>query len=122
MAHNYDVGTRAWQPDPTEGWVASEVESKNIQGEKVKLVFQLANGEVSRRPKFGFYVNKAQLMSDQTRKIETTLAALQDDSNSSLPPLMNPAILEASDDLTNLSHLNEPAGTSPVVKPCSKSR
>ncbi len=40
----------------------------------------------------------------------TTLAALQGDSNSSLPPLMNPAILEASDDLTNLSHLNEPAG------------
>lgn len=24
---------------------------------------------------------------------------------------MNPAMLEASDDLTNLSHLNEPAGT-----------
>ena len=47
MAHNYDVGTRAWQPDPTEGWVASEVESKKIQGDKVVLVFQLANGEVS---------------------------------------------------------------------------
>ena len=47
MAHNYDVGTRAWQPDPTEGWVASEVESKNIEGDEVKLVFQLANGEVS---------------------------------------------------------------------------
>lgn len=42
--------------------------------------------------------------------METTLAALQDDNNISLPPLMNPAILEASDDLTNLSHLNEPAG------------
>ena len=27
-----------------------------------------------------------------------------------LPPLMNPSMLEASDDLTNLSHLNEPAG------------
>lgn len=24
---------------------------------------------------------------------------------------MNPTMLEASDDLTNLSHLNEPAGT-----------
>lgn len=47
MAHNYDVGTRAWQPDPTEGWVASEVESKKIQGDKVTLVFQLANGEVN---------------------------------------------------------------------------
>ena len=29
--------------------------------------------------------------------------------SSTLPPLMNPAMLEASDDLTNLSHLNEPA-------------
>lgn len=47
MAHNYDVGTRAWQPDPTEGWVASEVESKIVQGDKVKLLFRLANGEVS---------------------------------------------------------------------------
>ena len=28
---------------------------------------------------------------------------------------MNPAMLEASDDLTNLSHLNEPAGT--VARP-----
>ena len=48
----------------------------------------------------------------QSRRTETTVVALQDDSNVSLPPLMNPAILEASDDLTNLSHLNEPAGTS----------
>lgn len=46
MAHNYDVGTRAWQPDPTDGWVASEVESKKVEGQQVKLVFQLANGEV----------------------------------------------------------------------------
>lgn len=50
MAHNYDVGTRAWQPDPIEGWVASEVDSKNIEGDKVKLVFQLANGEVNFPP------------------------------------------------------------------------
>ena len=50
------------------------------------------------------------LSRSQSRKIETTLAALQHDNNVALPPLMNPAILEASDDLTNLSHLNEPAG------------
>ena len=37
---------RVWQEDPTEGWVASEVESKTIQGDKVKLVIQLSNGEV----------------------------------------------------------------------------
>ncbi|KAK5006461.1 hypothetical protein LTR28_006468 [Elasticomyces elasticus] len=90
MAHTYDVGTRAWQPDPVEGWIASEVEQKLVDGENVKLVFRLAN--------------------EETRTVTTKLSALQDDGNSSLPPLMNPTILEASDDLTNLSHLNEPAG------------
>lgn len=48
MAHIYDIGTRAWQPDTTEGWVASEVTDKQIDGEKVKLVFQLESGEVRR--------------------------------------------------------------------------
>jgi len=47
MAHIYEVGTRAWQPDPTEGWVASEVKEKLVDGEKVQLVFELENGEVS---------------------------------------------------------------------------
>lgn len=46
MANNYDVGTRAWQPDPTEGWIASEVERKTVEGDKVKLLFRLANDEV----------------------------------------------------------------------------
>ena len=46
MAHIYDIGTRAWQPDTTEGWVASEVTGKQIEGDKVKLVYQLENGEV----------------------------------------------------------------------------
>lgn len=46
MAHIYDLGTRAWQPDTTEGWVASEVTDKQIAGDKVKLVFTLENGEV----------------------------------------------------------------------------
>ena len=50
------------------------------------------------------------LIIKQEKTIETTVAALHDDNNAALPPLMNPAILEASDDLTNLSHLNEPAG------------
>ncbi|KAI6788281.1 myosin-2, partial [Hortaea werneckii] len=92
MAHMYDVGTKAWQPDQTEGWVPSEVTEKNIDGDKVTLVFALENGE--------------------TKSIETTLTAMQAEDNantSTLPPLMNPAMLEASDDLTNLSHLNEPA-------------
>ena len=50
MAHIYDIGTRAWQPDVTEGWVASEVKDKQINGDKVKLLFQLENGEVCTCP------------------------------------------------------------------------
>jgi len=46
MSESYDVGTRAWQPDATEGWVASEVVKKTVEGSKVKLVFDLENGEV----------------------------------------------------------------------------
>lgn len=46
MAHNFEVGTRAWQPNPTEGWVASEVTDKLVDGDKVQLVFLLENGEV----------------------------------------------------------------------------
>ena len=49
MAHIYDIGTRAWQPDTTEGWVASEVTDKQINGDKVTLVFQLDNREVRSR-------------------------------------------------------------------------
>ncbi|KAH8725202.1 P-loop containing nucleoside triphosphate hydrolase protein [Phaeosphaeriaceae sp. PMI808] len=89
MAHIYENGTRAWQPDVTDGWVASEVVEKKIEGDKVKLVFQLENGE--------------------KKTVETTLSAIQTGKDPNLPPLMNPAMLEASDDLTNLSHLNEPA-------------
>jgi len=46
MAQVYDIGTKAWQPDQEEGWVASELEDKQVNGDKVTLVFRLANGEV----------------------------------------------------------------------------
>lgn len=112
MAHNYDAGTRAWHSDPTEGWVASEVRSKTVHGDKVTLLFELSNGEVKNplpHNRLGRF-NGLTMLLQQTRVVETTTAALADDATSDLPPLMNPAILEASDDLTNLSYLNEPAG------------
>ncbi|KAH8887476.1 hypothetical protein GQ53DRAFT_827262 [Thozetella sp. PMI_491] len=89
MSESYDVGTRAWQPDATEGWVASEVVKKSVNGAKVSLTFKLENGE--------------------EKVVEVSVEGLQSGNEPSLPPLMNPTMLEASDDLTNLSHLNEPA-------------
>ena len=52
----------------------------------------------------GHYVKKTDATAHET------LLAIQTGNDPNLPPLMNPAMLEASDDLTNLSHLNEPAG------------
>lgn len=49
-------------------------------------------------------------MFPQSTTIETTQTELQEETSPNLPPLMNPTMLEASEDLTNLSHLNEPAG------------
>ncbi|KAI1007044.1 Myosin-2 [Podosphaera aphanis] len=89
MADIYEIGTKAWQSDAKEGWVASELTSRRVDGNKVFLNFTLENGE--------------------TKTIETTTSILAEANHPSLPPLMNPAMLEASDDLTNLSHLNEPA-------------
>lgn len=49
---------------------------------------------------------------EQEKTIEVSEEALLKGNDPALPPLMNPSMLEASDDLTNLSHLNEPAGLS----------
>lgn len=46
MAHIYDVGTRAWQPESTQGWVPSQVVEKLVDGDNVKLTFMLDTGEV----------------------------------------------------------------------------
>ena len=76
MAHIYDIGTRAWQPDTTEGWVASEVTDKQIAGDKVKLVFTLENGEVCPLERTWCYCETWQLTmihcADQIRRDDDT--------------------------------------------------
>lgn len=39
MSHEYAVGSRCWQPDAADGWVASTVKHKTVDGDKVTLVF-----------------------------------------------------------------------------------
>lgn len=41
---------------------------------------------------------------------EGTLTNIEKTNGSTLPPLRNPPKMEYTDDLTNLSYLNEPAG------------
>lgn len=84
------MGTRAWFPNPVDGFIPGELEQRKDLGDgKVALVFKLADESIS--------------------TVQTTRDALLDGRDASLPPLMNPAMFESAEDLTNLSHLNEPA-------------
>lgn len=56
-------------------------------------------------------------VSRQATTVTTTAALIAQSSTLStpsdlLPPLRNPPLLEATEDLTNLSYLNEPSGQS----------
>jgi myosin-5 len=46
MVNSYEIGTGVWQPDPTEGWISSEVKERTVNGDKVTIIFLLENGEV----------------------------------------------------------------------------
>lgn len=45
MAHTYNIGTGAWVQDPQEGWVASKVISKSVDGTTAALVFEITSGD-----------------------------------------------------------------------------
>lgn len=88
MVSSYDVGTRCWYPDEKLGWIGTTVKSISLADNKhqIELVSELDDSQV-------FTVETDNLNED----------------NDKLPPLRNPPILEASEDLTSLSYLNEPA-------------
>jgi myosin-5 len=93
----YVPGTKAWFTDKDEGWVSATL---------VKPVSTSAKGEVI----LSFTMDE----SGAPRQVTTTLDRIASQKSSlgeeALPPLRNPPLLEATDDLTNLSYLNEPAG------------
>ncbi|KAK9367129.1 P-loop containing nucleoside triphosphate hydrolase protein [Lipomyces kononenkoae] len=89
MVSHFEVGTKCWQPDEHEGWVQAEVTSKTVDGGNVTLELTLENGT--------------------TNNVTIPETDFEEENSPSLPPLCNPPILEANEDLTNLSYLNEPA-------------
>ncbi|KAG0164781.1 Myosin type-2 heavy chain 1 [Apophysomyces sp. BC1034] len=86
----YTKGTKAWFADEEEAWVSATCVSRTITNNKARLVFQSENDEKE-------YV------------FEASLPDIEKSGGSTLPPLRNPPNMEQTDDLTNLSYLNEPA-------------
>ncbi|KAF7730180.1 Myosin type-2 heavy chain 1 [Apophysomyces ossiformis] len=87
----YTKGTQAWFTDEKEGWVSASVLSKTVDATSVKIVFQ-SDEEPGKEHVF-----------------ETSMAELEKTKGANLPPLRNPPKMENTDDLTNLSYLNEPS-------------
>ncbi|KAI8330711.1 P-loop containing nucleoside triphosphate hydrolase protein [Chlamydoabsidia padenii] len=87
----YTKGTKAWFEDENDAWVSAQVISKEVTDTDVKIVFQ--NDE----------------QPEREHVFESKLRLLEKNNGATLPPLRNPPKLENIDDLTNLSHLNEPS-------------
>ncbi|KAK4053467.1 Myosin type-2 heavy chain 1 [Microbotryomycetes sp. JL201] len=92
---SYAVGARTWHTHKDLGWISGQVTGKHVDDALGKVVLDFVDDE------------------QQPHKVETTIDALKQVTAAApsdiLPPLRNPPVLEASEDLTNLSYLNEPA-------------
>ncbi|KAI7868147.1 P-loop containing nucleoside triphosphate hydrolase protein [Spinellus fusiger] len=86
----YTKGTKAWFADEKEAWISATCTSNQTTGDKIRLCFEGDNDQKE-------YV------------FEATLKEIEATGGSKLPPLRNPPRMEYTDDLTNLSYLNEPA-------------
>lgn len=81
------INSRCWIPSETEGWIGAEVSKHTETDGKHQLELTIDSNK-------------------ETVEIEVENL---DQTNEKLPLLRNPPILEATEDLTSLSHLNEPA-------------
>ncbi|KAG0364687.1 Myosin type-2 heavy chain 1 [Gamsiella multidivaricata] len=83
-------GTKCWFTDDKEGWIGASLTTKDLAADgKVTLTF---------------------VDDDEKEHVfSSTLAKIKESNDTILPPLRNPPLLEGTEDLTNLSYLNEPA-------------
>lgn len=117
----YTKGTKAWFEDKLEAWISATCISNTNDGNKVTIVFEGDNDQKvykgqTRSLRVWVCVVYGQVKKADTRScikeyvFESTIQEIEKNGGSKLPPLRNPPKMEYTDDLTNLSHLNEPAG------------
>lgn len=86
--HYTNPFSRCWYPDEQLGWIGVAVKANTQQDTKHILEFVSETDD-------------SQVFTVETEDLS--------EDNEKLPPLRNPPILEAAEDLTSLSYLNEPA-------------
>ncbi|KAK3824514.1 MAG: P-loop containing nucleoside triphosphate hydrolase protein [Linnemannia gamsii] len=86
----YVKGTKCWFTDVQEGWISASLSTTDVAADgKVTMTFVDDNGK--------------------DHVFSSTLTKIEEANGANLPPMRNPPLLEGTEDLTNLSYLNEPA-------------
>ncbi|KAI8881146.1 hypothetical protein K501DRAFT_334936 [Backusella circina FSU 941] len=88
MIEVYTPGIKAWFPDEDLAWVSTSVIEKEQDSNQVRITFQ------------------DDVHQDKVHVFEASINDILE-NKIALPPLRNPPKLENTDDLTNLSYLNE---------------
>lgn len=85
MFDSYEPGARCWLPEAQAGWVGAVVKSKSVDesGHTARISLECEDGS-------------------------SPEVVLNASKPASFPPLRNPPALEATEDLTSLSYMNEP--------------
>ncbi|KTW28884.1 hypothetical protein T552_01513 [Pneumocystis carinii B80] len=83
-------GTHCWFHDDQEAWISAEYKEHSVEEGILKLIFLDDNGK--------------------EHVVKTKEEDFKVMENSSILQLRNPPMLEATEDLINLSYLNEPSG------------
>ena len=103
---SFDVGTRCWYPSKEHGWIGCLITKNDFSDGIYHLEIKLESGEL-------ISIDTPTLPDTNSAATATTVNPHTSSSGTAkgpiLPVLRNPPILEATDDLTSLSYLNEPA-------------
>ena len=111
----YVPGTKAWFPDKELGWISATLAKPVQTGSdgSVTLEFILDDSGQSKVVKTSAKQLDELASANSGGNVgQETVSGGAALPPGHLPPLRNPPMLEATDDLTNLSYLNEPAGGS----------
>ncbi|PVU95808.1 hypothetical protein BB561_001576 [Smittium simulii] len=87
----YSKGVKIFFQDNEHGWIQATIDNKTIDEAKSSIVLTCLNATGGKL------------------EFSSTFQQILDSKNAILPPLCNPPMLDGIDDLSNLSHLHEPA-------------
>lgn len=109
----YIPGTRAWFPHKDAGWTSATLDGAPQVSDSGQVTLSFQDDATGESRTLTTTLAQISALVARLDKEGASLDAAATASGAlapgQLPPLRNPPLLETTDDLTNLSHLNEPS-------------